>query len=96
LSLRAAELLANEDGLNGAGKIDGDALQVFGNDRLFAPNDAATQAAFQPVLDGLLDELFEGGKRQLCRDENPRERFNIDVKAEKGATAAALLGRLKA
>ncbi len=95
MSLRAAELLENESSLNGTGKIRGDEVQIFGNDRLLAPNDASTQAAFEPALDALLERLYQGGARQLCRDENPRERFNIDVKAEKGATAATLLARLK-
>jgi hypothetical protein len=88
-ALRAAALLEDE-GL----RLRGDELQVVANDRLLAPNDGETHSAFQPVLDSLLDLLFDGSARQLCRDEDPRERFNIDVKAEKGADAATLLARL--
>ncbi len=95
-ALRAAELLENEAELNGVGKLCGDEVQIFANDRLLAPNDGETQAAFQPVLDGVLDRLFGGGTREICRDETPRERFNVNVKAASGASAGALLARLTA
>ncbi len=96
IALRAAELLENEAGLNGAGKLRGDEVQIFANDRLLAPNDGETQTAFQPVLDGVLDRLFDGGAREICRDEDARERFNVNVKAESSASAGALLARLTA
>ncbi len=93
-ALQAAELLEDESDLGAGAKLRGDEVQIFANDRLLAPNDAGTQSAFQPALDGLLDRLFNGSSRQLCRDEDPKERFNMDVKAETGAAAAALRARL--
>lgn len=94
-ALRAAALLEGEASLGGV-KLRGDELQIFANDRLLAPNDGATEAAFSPVLTGLLDRLYAGAPRQLCRDQDPRRRFNVDVKAERGADAATLLQRLTA
>ena len=93
-ALRAAKLLVEDDEVGAAARIAGDALQVFANDRLLAPNDAESDAAFRPVLDRFLDKLFAGASRQLCRDEDRRVRLNFDVKAEGGADAAILLGRL--
>ena len=91
-ALRAADVLERESELSTA--ICGDAIQFVANDRLTAPNDAATEAAFQPILDSLLDRLFDGSPRNQCRNRDPRERFSIDVLAEKGANAATLLARI--
>ncbi len=91
-ALRAADLLERDEAV--AAAIRGDEMQIFANDRLAAPNDAATESAFQPVLDGLLDQLFAGSQRALCRNQDPGERFNMDVKVEKRADAATLLGRI--
>ena len=93
MALQAAALLEKEPSLDGA-RVRGDELQIVANDRLLAPNDAETEAAFRGALDGLLDRMFDGAARQLCRDEDPRERFNVDVKADRGADAATLLQRL--
>jgi hypothetical protein len=92
VALRAADALEREAEVKGA--ICGDAIQFFANDRLAAPNDAETEAAFQPALDSLLDRLFDGAPRKQCRNQDPRERFNVDVLADKGANAATLLARL--
>jgi len=90
-ALRAAELLAGE---GEQFRIAGDQIEIAANDRLLAPNDGATDSAFRPVLDRLLDRLFDGSDRELCRDEDPRERFNLHVKASSGADAATLRQRL--
>lgn len=95
-ALRAAALLEGEATLNGTVRVRGDELQVIANDRLLAPNDAATEASFRPALDGLLDTVYAGAPYQLCRDQDPRRRFNVDVKSERGADTATLLSRLTA
>jgi hypothetical protein len=92
IALRAAAALERD--VDAKGAICGDAIQFFANDRLAAPNDADTEKAFQPALDRLLDRLFDGGARKQCRNQDPRERFNVDVLADKGANAATLLARL--
>ncbi len=93
-ALRAAQLLAADGELGSAAGIAGDALQVFANDRLLAPNDAATEAAFAPSFDRFLDKLFDGSPRQIRRDADPKVRFNMEVEAERGADAETLLRRL--
>jgi len=94
IALRAARALAEEGDLGRAGCIRGDVIEIVANDRLAAPNEAGTEAAFRPALDGLLDRLYAGGACELCRDEDPRERFNMHVKAAAPADAATLLSRL--
>jgi len=92
VALRAADALERDAEVEGA--ICGDAVQFFANDRLAAPNDAETEAAFQPALDAVLERMFAGAPRKQCRNQDPRERFNVDVLADKGANAATLLARL--
>lgn len=92
IALRAAHCLQQEAEL--AVAVCGDAFQFIANDRLHAPNDAGTEAAFQPALDRLLDRMFDGSPRKLCRARDPRERFLVDVLAERGADAATLLARI--
>ncbi len=94
IALRAANALAEEGGLGGTGGIRGDVIEIVANDRLAAPNEPGTEAAFRPALEGLLARLYAGASCQLCRDEDPRERFNMHVKAAAPADAATLLGRL--
>ncbi len=93
-ALQAASLLENDPELEGAIEIGGDELQIFANDRLLAPNSDETEAGFRPVVDTLLDALFPGVACKHCRDQNPGERFNIDIKASQKSDAKTLLARL--
>lgn len=92
IALQAAARIESEADLGVA--ICGDAIQFVANDRLNAPNAAETEAAFRPALDALLDRLFDGSPRKLCRNRDERERFNVDVLADRGADAATLLARI--
>jgi len=94
LTLRAAALLEGEASLNGAARVCGDALCLFANDRLRAPNSEATMAALRPAVDGLLADLYPGASCEISGATDPRERFTLDVKAPQPVAVATLLQRL--
>jgi hypothetical protein len=76
-ALTAARLLETENGL----KFNGGDAQLIVNDRLIAPNTAATFAALEPELRTFFDKLFNGAEYTLSNDTDPRERFTVNVKA---------------
>ena len=73
-ALQACKLLESEPELNGI-KFRTDEVLVVTNDRLLAPNDAATRARLEPVIAKAL------GKAKLApRSADPRERLAFMVK----------------
>jgi len=91
-ALTAARLLETENGL----KFNGGDVQLIINDRLIAPNTAATFAALEPELRTFFDKLFGGAEYTLSNDTDPRERFTVNVKAAKRFDVQTLLQALPA
>ncbi len=75
--LTAAHLLVTENGL----KFNAGDAQLIINDRLIAPNTAATFAALEPELRTFFDKLYNGAEYTLSNDTDPRERFTVNIKA---------------
>lgn len=77
---RAAQLVQNPllKGLN----FDLSQIQLVINDRALVPNEATSQKALVPLLEKALKPLVGDGLT-FTRDENPRVRFNLTVKAAK-------------
>lgn len=92
--LTAARLLEQDPALGGKVRFRADRLELFANDRLRAPNVAATYAAFQPTLDALLETLFPGTPCDIQRPSDPRDRFTLRITAPQPATVDQLLARL--
>jgi len=94
LALRAAQLLEEESALNGATRVPGDAIRLFANDRLRAPNGEATMKALRPAIDGLVAALYPDATCELRGTTDPRERFTVDIHAPAPVPVATLLQRL--
>jgi hypothetical protein len=92
--LRAARLLEEDADLGSRLRFRGDELQVTANDRLLAPNDEQTLAAFRPALEPFLAALYGEERCEIVRVADPRERFILHVKAPRPADVSTLLERL--
>jgi hypothetical protein len=92
-ALHACRLLEQDATLAGRVRFDAGTLEIFANDRLHAPNDAATRDAFQPVLDALLRTLYGDASRTVTRPSDRRARFGVTVSGP-AATVDQLLARL--
>jgi hypothetical protein len=91
-ALTAARLLETENGL----KFNAGDAQLIINDRLIAPNTAATFAALEPELRTFFDKLYNGTEYTLSNDTDPRERFTVNVKAATRFDVGTLLQALPA
>lgn len=93
-TLTAARWLEQEPALGGRMKFNGGELQIFANDRLNAPNTDATTVALRPAIDGLLAKLYPGAKCELNRDQDPKERFTLNVRVPADVPVEELLRRV--
>jgi hypothetical protein len=72
---QAASLLEKEPAFEGRLRFRKDELLVISNDRLLAPNDAATFAALQPPL----AKVFGSGATLQYASTNPKDRLTVRV-----------------
>jgi len=93
-ALLACHRLEAEPLLQGKLKFSGQAVQLFINDRLIAPNTAETFAALSPVLMAVFDRLYGGAEYTLTRTADPRERFTVNVTTAARLDVDALLRNL--
>jgi hypothetical protein len=75
-------------------RFRGEALKLFSNDRLAAPNTDATAEGLQPMLDALLARLYPDGGIRVTREPDPKERFALTIEAAEAVTVETLLDRL--
>ena len=78
-ALLACRRLEAEPLWQGKLKFSGQAMQLLLNDRLIAPNTAATFAALSPALKAVFDRLYGGAEYTLTQRGDPRERFTVNV-----------------
>lgn len=71
----AASLLEKEPVFEGRLRFRHDELLVIANDRLLAPNDAATYASLQSPL----TKVFGAGARLTNASANPKDRLSVKV-----------------
>lgn len=74
-ALVASRRLETEHGY----KFTGQALQLFINDRLLAPNTPETFNALAPELHAFFNQLLAGAEYTLNWVADPRERFTVNV-----------------
>ncbi len=90
----AGRLLETDETLGGSVRFRGDEIECLANDRLLAPNDPDTMAAFQPALDALLETLGPDDGWSLTREADGRERFGVWATSHSGASLDLLEARL--
>ncbi len=94
-ALLACQLLEKEKEMQGRISFSGNAMQVFSNDRLIAPNSDETFKLLEPALKEFLDRLFPDTEYTFERGGNLKERFSVTVRAAVPATIDSLIDRLE-
>lgn len=92
----ASEALEKEPSLAGEVAFVPTELELRIMSRLVAPNTAETYAAFAPVLEGFLRELYGTGEIALEHLAAPRESFGVRIQMQGQHTLAGLRERLAA
>lgn len=94
--LIACQRLESEPHLEGKLQFNGQEIQFFVNDRLLAPNRAATREAFHSEFEAFFEKLFRGSEYSLSYTSEPRKLFGVSVKASRPFATADLLANLDA
>lgn len=95
-ALKPCRRLEEEPELAGRVSFVGGEFLLVANDRLRAPNTETTRQALAPHLEPLLARLYPGASLDLTRDPDPRQRFNLRVRASASFAVADLLHSLEA
>jgi hypothetical protein len=95
-ALTACQRLEEEPRLGGKLRFNGQEIEVFVNDRLVAPNSAATFEAARPDLETFAQKLFRRDKYSLTYDSShdPRSLFSVALKSSRPLAVADLLQNL--
>jgi hypothetical protein len=88
--LQACQRLEAEPRLGGKIRFDGQDIEIFINDRLLAPNNAATREAFDPDFQLFCRKLFRGMEYAVTYGTDPRALFTAFVRAARPFTVAEL------
>ena len=94
-ALKAAARLDAEPALDGGIHFTGEHTQVVLNDRLNAPNNEATEKSVKSDVDALLSRLYAGGSPKTHRNEDAKQRFNLNIEAEGSFTPSQLLENIE-
>jgi hypothetical protein len=86
--------LEAEPRLDGKFRFNGQDIEIFINDRLIAPNNAATRKAFDADFHDFSRKLFRGKEYSITYGEDPRSLFTAYVKAARPFTIADLIEAL--
>jgi hypothetical protein len=93
-ALTACQRLEAEPRLGGKFRFNGQDIEIFINDRLVAPNNAATLDAFDSDFRLFSQKLFRGKEYSISYGTNPRSLFTAFVKAARPFSVAELLEAL--
>jgi hypothetical protein len=93
-ALTACQRLEAEPRLGGKFRFNGQDVEIFINDRLVAPNNAATLEAFDSDFRLFSQKLFRGMEYSISYGTNPRSLFTAFVKAARPFSVAELLEAL--
>jgi hypothetical protein len=93
-ALSACQRLEAEPRLGGKFRFNGQDIEIFINDRLVAPNNAATREAFDADFQLFSRKLFRGKEYSISYGEDPRSLFTAFVKAARPFSVAELLEAL--
>ena len=93
-ALKASLRLESEPRLEGNFRFNGQDIEIFINDRLIAPNTAATRDSFDADLQLFSQKLFRGKEYAISYGADPRSLFTAYVKASRPFSVAELLEAL--
>jgi hypothetical protein len=93
-ALTACQRLEQEPRLEGRIRFNGQDIELFVNDRLIAPNDAATREALAEDFRLFSQKLFRGKEYSISYGDDPRSLFAAHVKAARPFSVAELLEAL--
>lgn len=93
-ALTACRQLEEEPRLEGKFRFNGRDIEIFVNDRLIAPNTAATRDAFDADFRAFSRKLFRGKEYSISYGEDPRSLFTASLKSAHPFTTAELLESL--
>jgi hypothetical protein len=93
-ALTACQRLESEPRLEGKFRFNGKEIEIFINDRLIAPNSAASRESIDPDFQLFSQKLFKGKEYSIDYDMDPRTLFTAKVKASQPYTVAQLLEAL--
>ena len=93
-ALGASKRLEAEPRLNGKFRFDGQGIEVFINDRLLAPNNAATREAFDADFRIFFGKLFREEEYSISYSTDPRSLFTAFVKTARPFSVEELLKAL--
>jgi hypothetical protein len=93
-ALMACQRLEEEPRLAGKFRFNGQDIEIFINDRLVAPNSAATREAFDADFQLFSRKLFRGKEYSISYGQDPRSLFTAFLKAAQPMSAAELLEAL--
>jgi hypothetical protein len=93
-ALNVCKRLESESRMAGGIRFNRQQIQLAINDRLLAPNTPETRAAADPELRDFCSRLFAGAAYSLRYEEDPRQRFGIQINASQPVSADTLLANL--
>lgn len=93
-ALAACRRLEAEPRLDGKIQFNGQDIEIFVNDRLIAPNTAATRDAFDADFHLFSRKLFRGREYSISYGTDPRSLFTAYLKAAQPVSAGELLEAL--
>lgn len=94
-ALTACQALESHPDLQGELRFDGQEVEIIINDRLLAPNQAATRLALEPEFQSFFRSLFAGGEFALTfSNGDPRRLFGVLAKSSHVFTTDELLAHL--
>ncbi len=95
-ALQAVSLLEKEPEFAGKLKFAMNHFHVSVNDRLAAPHNAEAHEELEKQLKPLLSSLYDGAKPLFLPEKDPLKLTGFEVKMDKSADLAVLLGKLSA
>lgn len=93
-ALLACRRLEDEPRLDGKIRFNGQDIEIFINDRLIAPNTAATREACDADFQAFSRKLFRGKEYSISYGPDPRSLFTAHIKAAQPVSATELLEAL--
>jgi hypothetical protein len=93
-ALSACRRLEEEPRLNGKFRFNGQEIEIFVNDRLIAPNNAATREALDADLRSFAGKLFRGKEYSISYNDDPRSLFTAFMRSAQPSSVAELLQTL--
>ena len=94
-ALSAAQRLQEDTRLDEKLYFNGRDIEIFVNDRLLAPNTAATRDVLSEVFQEFSDRLFGGTEYSLSFGSDPRRLLAVALKASRAFTVGELLENLR-